>query len=123
MTAPQAATGSLARGYAGLVVALRFLIVLAWIAAVAAATRYLPALQPAGGVASLVPPNAPALQAEATATRTFGEPIDAEVAIVQRDPHGLPQSVQADAVRNAAAVDTGHGHGAPIAGLAGAVPV
>ena len=97
MPSPQAATGPLARGYGALVVAFRYLIVVAWIAAIAGAVRYLPALAPAGGVASLVPPNAPALQAEATATRTFGEPLDAEVAIVQRAAHGLSTNVQVSA--------------------------
>ena len=122
MPSPQAATGPLARRYGALVVAFRYLIVLAWIAAIAGAVRYLPALAPAGGVASLVPPNAPALQAEATATRTFGAPLDAEVAIVQRAAHGLSSNAQVSAVRNAAALDTGHARGAPIAGLAGACP-
>jgi RND superfamily putative drug exporter len=123
MPSPQAATGPLARGYGALVVAFRYLIVAAWIVAIAGAVRYLPALAPAGGVASLVPPNAPALQAEATATRTFGAPLDAEVATVQRAARGLSSNAQVSAVRNAAALDTGHARGAPIAGLVGAVPV
>ena len=89
MPSPQAATGPLARGYGALIVAFRYLIVVAWIAAIAGAVRYLPALAPAGGVASLVPPTAPALQAEATATKTFGAPLDAEVAVVQRAAPGL----------------------------------
>jgi putative drug exporter of the RND superfamily len=123
MSTPRAATGGLARAYAALAVALRYVIVLGWVAAVALAVRYLPALAPAGGVASLVPANAPALQAEATATRTFGEPLDAQVAVVQRSARGLPTPVQVAAARAAANVDTGQPRGGPIAGLAGAVPI
>jgi putative drug exporter of the RND superfamily len=123
MSTPRAATGGAARAWAALVVALRYAIVLGWIAGVALAVRYLPALAPAGGVASLVPANAPALQAEATATRTFGAPLDAQVAVVQRNARGLPDSVQVAAARAAAAVDNGQPRGGPIAGLAGAVPI
>jgi len=123
MSTPRAATGRLARAYAALVVALRYLIVAGWVAAAVLVIRFLPALAPAGGVASLVPANAPALQAEATATRTFGEPLDAQVAVVQRSSHGLASQVQLAAGRAAAAVDTGQPRGGPIAGLAGAVPI
>ncbi len=123
MSTPRAATGGLARAYAALVVGLRHVVVLAWIAAVAAAIRYLPALESSSSTASLVPANAPALQAEAVATRAFGEPLDAQVAVVQRDPRGLSSSAQLAAVRAAIAVDTGDGAGSPIAGLAGAVPI
>jgi putative drug exporter of the RND superfamily len=123
MTAPRAATGSLARAYGVLIVAVRYLVVLAWIAAVAAAIRFLPALAPSNAAASLVPANAPALQAEATATRMFGEPLDAQVVVVQRNARGLSTSVQASAVRDALELDTGHAAGPPIPGLAGAVPI
>jgi putative drug exporter of the RND superfamily len=123
MTTPRAATGSLSRAYAAVIVAARYLVVLAWIAAVVAAIKLLPALAPSNGATSLVPANAPALQAEATATRVFGEPLDAQVAVVQRSAHGLSSSVQVTAVRDAANLDTGHAAGPPIFGLAGAVPI
>jgi len=123
MSPPRAATGGLARAYAALAVGLRFAVVLAWIAAVAAAIRYLPPLESSSSTASLVPANAPALQAEAVATREFGEPLDAQVAVVQRDPSGLSSSAQLAAAHAAIAVDTGRGTGSPIAGLAGAVPI
>jgi putative drug exporter of the RND superfamily len=123
MSTPRAATGALARAYAALVVGLRYAVVLAWVAAVAAAVRYLPPLESASSTASLVPANAPALQAEALATKAFGEPLDAQVAVVQRDSRGLSSSAQLAAVHAALAVDKGQGAGGPIAGLAGAVPV
>jgi RND superfamily putative drug exporter len=123
MNAPRAATGSLSRAYAAVIVAARYLVVVAWIAAVVAAIKFLPALTPSNGVASLVPENAPALQAEATATRTFGEPLDAQVALVQRNAKGLSSSMQVSAVRDAVNVDTGHATGTKIPGLLGAVPI
>jgi RND superfamily putative drug exporter len=123
MNAPRAATGGLARAYAAVIVAARYLVVVAWIAAIVAAIKFLPALAPSNGVASLIPANAPALQAEATATRTFGEPLDAQVALVQRSARGLSSSVQVSAVRDAVKLDTGHATGPEIPGLAGAVPI
>ena len=121
---PRAATGKLARAYAAVVVALRYPILLAWAAAVAGAVLYLPALTPSdGGTGNLLPANSPALQTEVTATKIFGAPLDAQVAVVQRNPRGLPQPAQSAAVRNAASVDTGHPAGGAIYGLAGALPV
>ena len=94
-----------------------------WIAAVAAAMASLPALMPSNGVAGLVPSSAPAVQAEVTATRIFGEPLDAQAVVVQRAWRGLPTAVQEAAVRNAVNVDTGQATGSPISGLAGALPI
>ena len=122
-SSPQAVTGGLARAYAAVVVAIRYLIVAGWIVAVAAAVAYLPVLTPSNGVASLVPAGSPALQAEFTATRLFGEPLDAQAVLVQRSPAGLPASVQKAAVRNALNVDTGRAASGPISGLAGALPI
>ena len=51
--------------------------------------HYLPQLSQSGGTASLVPPTAPAVQTEVTATMIFGEPLDAQVAVVQRAARGL----------------------------------
>ncbi len=85
--------------------------------------HYLPQLSQSGGAASLVPSTAAAVQTEVTATRIFGEPLDAQVAVVQRAARGLTSRAQADAVRNAVSVDTGQVAGAAIAGLAGALPI
>ncbi len=121
---PRAATGKLARAYAAVVVALRYPILLAWAAVVVAAVLYLPALAPSdGGTGNLLPANSPALQTEVTATKIFGAPLDAQVAVVQRNPRGLPQPAQSAAVRHAAGVDTDHPAGGAIDGLAGALPV
>ena len=112
----------LARTYAFTVVGLRYFIVLGWLAAIAAAILYLPPLQSSGGaVGDLVPNGSPALQAERDAARLFGAPLNAPVAVVQRDAHGLSTATQEAAIRRAVAVDTGHT--GQITGLAGALPV
>ena len=103
---PKAAAGSLARGYAFVVVSLRLLIIAGWAAAVAAAIIFLPPLNPTtGGLSELIPPGSPAAHAESDATRLFGFPLDAAVAVVQRDPRGLPTATQVRAVRQALAAD------------------
>ncbi len=106
-----------------MVVGLRYPIVAGWIVAVGAAIAYLPQLSQSNAEATLVPSSAPAVQAEVTATRIFGAPLDAQVAVVQRAARGLTSSAQADAVRNAVNVDTGKAAGSPIASLAGALPI
>ena len=115
---PKPAVGLLARGYAFVVVSLRLVIIGGWAAAIAAAIVFLPPLNPAtGGLSELIPPGSPAAHAEADASRLFGFPLDAAVAVVQRDPRGLPTATQVRAVHEALAAD---GH---ISGLAGAFPL
>jgi putative drug exporter of the RND superfamily len=138
-TSPHAVTGGLARAYAAFVVSLRYFIVAGWVAAVVAAVVYLPELTQSSGVTSLVPSGSAAVRAEVTATKLFGEPLDAQAIVVQRAPAGLPASVQAAAIRNAVNVDAAYLHGAgrlgavrlgagraaegSISGLAGALPI
>jgi len=103
--APKAAAGLLARGYALAVVSLRLLIIAGWAAAIAAAIMFLPPLSTSTGLSELIPPGSPAAHAESDATRLFGFPLDAAVAVVQRDPRGLPTATQVRAVRQALAAD------------------
>src|SRR5689334_18837766 len=58
-----------------------------------------------GGLSQLVPPGSAAARAEADAARLFGFPIDAAVAVVQRDPHGLPAATRDRALRQALSAD------------------
>jgi len=103
---PKAAVGLLARSYAAVVVSLRLLIIAGWAAAVAAAIVFLPPLNPTtGGLSELIPPGSPAAHAESDAGKLFGFPLDAAVAVVQRDPRGLPTTTQVRAVRQALAAD------------------
>jgi putative drug exporter of the RND superfamily len=104
---PRPAAGLLARGYAFVVVSLRYLIVGGWAAAVAAAIVFLPPLSAtsSSGLTNLIPPGSAAAHAESDATRLFGFPLDAAVAVVQRDPHGMPTATQDRAIRQAVTVD------------------
>ena len=97
----------LARSYAFVVVSLRYLIVGGWAAAVVLAIMFLPPLSAtsSGGLSDLIPPGSAAARAEADVARLFGFPIDAAVAIVQRDRHGMPAVVRDRALRQAIAVD------------------
>ena len=97
----------LARSYAFVVVSLRYLIVGGWAAAVVLAIMFLPPLSAtsSGGLSNLIPPGSAAARAEADVAHLFGFPIDAAVAIVQRDPHGMPAVVRDRAIRQATAVD------------------
>jgi RND superfamily putative drug exporter len=99
--------GGIPRGYAFVIVALRYIIIGGWIAAVALAVAFLPPLAAtaSGGLDALIPKNTPAASAEAEATRLFGAPLEAPVAVVQRDPHGMPKAALDRAVRQAIAVD------------------
>jgi putative drug exporter of the RND superfamily len=113
--------GWLWRAIAFVVTALRFPILLAWIAAAVAATVFLPPIATSGNINSLIPRGAPALRAEIDATRLFGVPLSAQVAVVQRNPRGFTSAQIVTAGLRAAAVD--ERHAAPIAGLAGALPI
>ena len=97
----------LARSYAFVVVSLRYLIVGGWAAAVVLAIMFLPPLSAtsSGGLSDLIPPGSAAAHAEADAARLFGFPIDAAVAIVQRDSHGMPAATRDRAIRQAIGVD------------------
>ncbi len=86
----RATVGWLWRALAAVIVAGRYLILLAWIAAAVAVTLYLPPLTASDGVGGLIPSGAPALRAEYDAARLFGLPLTAQVAVVQRDPRRFP---------------------------------
>jgi len=112
------AAGLLARGYAFVVVGLRYFIVGGWAAAVAAAIVFLPPLSAtsSANLSNLIPPGSAAAHAESDATRLFGFPLDAAVAVVQRDPRGMLAATVDRAIRQAVAVDRG------LAGQPGELP-
>ena len=110
----------MAKAFAYLVVGLRFPLILGWAAAVAAALLFLPPLPSSGdGLADLIPAGSAAVHADADATRLFGYPLEAGVAIVQRDSRGLPPSV----VDTAAHAAVGYDRRPGIPGLIAVVPV
>src|SRR5580692_9634868 len=110
----------MARAFAFTVVGMRWFVALGWLAAVAFTVLFLPALGSSGGLTDLIPAGSAAAHAEADATRLFGFPLDPGVAVVQRDPHGMPSSAVTRSVRAAVAVDR---TGSPIGGLRFAVPL
>ena len=109
----------MAKAFAYLVVGLRVPLILGWAAAVVAAVLFLPALSSAGGFADLIPAGSAAAHADADATRLFGYPLEAGVAIVQRDPRGLPPAV----VQTTAHEAVGYDRSPSIPGLLAVVPV
>ena len=94
------------RAFAGAVVGLRFLVVLAWIAAALAVTWWLPGLGsgeplPLG---CLIPENAESAQVAQRDAEIFAVPLTTDTLVVQRDPEGLSPAAQARAVARALAV-------------------
>src|SRR3954452_2855564 len=86
----------IARGYAAIVVTLRHVIPVAWIAAVVWASIALPDLAsaPTAPLEDLAAKNGAASQAQASAIELFGFPLATDTAVVQRDPDGLPAGAQ-----------------------------
>jgi len=80
---------------------------------------FLPPLPSSGGLPNLIPAGSPAAHADADAARLFGYPLEAGVAIVQRDPRGLPPSVVDTTAHAALAYD----RKASIPGLLAVIPV
>jgi RND superfamily putative drug exporter len=108
-----------AKAFGYLVVGLRFWLLLGWGAAVAVALLFLPTLPTNGGLADLIPAGSPAAHADADATRLFGFPLEAGVAIVQREPQGLPPSV----VDKTAQAAFDYDKNPSIPGLAAVIPI
>ena len=108
-----------AKVFAYLIVGLRFPLVLGWAAAVVAAVLFLPPLPSSGGLPDLIPAGSLAARADADAARLFGYPLEAGVAIVQRDPRGLPPSVVDTTAHAALAYD----RKASIPGLLAVIPI
>ncbi|HEX6020397.1 MAG TPA: MMPL family transporter [Solirubrobacter sp.] len=98
-----AAGGRIARLYAWTVVALRYPIVLGWIAALAAAIALLPWLSGSSTAPldDIVQADAQALVAQERAVKLFGSTIASDSIVVERNPNGLNRD-QAEAQLRAA---------------------
>ncbi|MEU8076384.1 MMPL family transporter [Catellatospora citrea] len=108
--------------YAISVVWLRWVVVALWIAAVAASVLYLPAIGHGGSdLGQLVSADNAAVRSEVRSFEKFGFPLLSRVSVVQRNPGGLPLSVQAEAV--ARARDLTEGKLPDAAPILAAVPV
>jgi hypothetical protein len=108
-----------AKAFAYLIVGLRFPVVLGWAAAVVLAVLFLPPLPSSGGLSDLIPAGSAAAQADASAARLFGYPLEAGIAIVQSHPHALSQAVVDKTARAADRYD----HHASIPGLVAVIPI
>ena len=115
--------GRLARAFAVIVVALRFLIPIAWVAGAVAATISLPQLGAEGGapIDDIVPENSASAEATQAATERFGFPIAADTAVVQQDDAGLSQTALERTFE--AALATSQGRGLAPGELRAAVPI
>src|SRR5262249_38271384 len=115
--------GPLARGYAAVVVGLRHLIPVAWIAVAVAATIALPSLgdAPAAPIDDLAAKGGHAAAAQALATRAFGFPLATDTVVVQRDPRGLSSVAQQRQIAAARVVDERRDRS--LAGIRAAVPL
>jgi putative drug exporter of the RND superfamily len=84
------------RAHAFLVVRLRWLVVVAWLAAAVFATLRLPTLQEAESASpvDLIPTDAEATRVATRSSRLFPIPVTAQSAVVQRDPEGLSAEAQ-----------------------------
>jgi RND superfamily putative drug exporter len=111
-----------ARGYAATVVALRHVIVLAWVAAAVLATVSLPSLDnaPAAPLEDLAARGGEAAGAQALAIRHFGFPLSTDTAVVQRNARGLSDAAQRRQIDAARAVSA---HRAPVREIRGALPI
>ena len=112
-------TRALARG----IVALRYPIVIAWVAAAMVVTTQLPSLEEAqvGALGDLVPAGSQAIDAEVTSARAFGFPLISRTLVVQYDAEGLSAGTQA---RTAArAVDVTRGDFPGLERVAAAIPL
>ena len=96
----------MARAYAHLVVGLRAVIPVAWIAAVVIATVSLPSLGSTGSapIEDLVAQGGEAAAAQQHAVQRFGFPLFTDTSVVARDASGLPPGTEERLVRGALAV-------------------
>jgi putative drug exporter of the RND superfamily len=97
--------GAVARAQARVVVALRWVIVPAWLAAAVYAALTVAAPKTTANVVSLVPPGAPAIRVARHELRLFRVPLSAETMVVQSAPHGISAVAQARSLALAARVD------------------
>ncbi|GAA2326621.1 MMPL family transporter [Dactylosporangium salmoneum] len=110
------------RAYAGVVVALRWLVVVGWLAAAGLSVVYLPAVGQSGSdLEELVSAGNPAVANEVRSFQRFGFPLLSRVAVVQRRAEGLPEDTQRKAVERARSV--ADGTFTDVAPIRAAVPV
>lgn len=104
---PHASRG-VARSYARVVVALRYVIILFWVVMAVLATELPNVTQAdAADLDGFVPAGSEAVRTEVASFQAFGFPLVSRTVVVQRDPDGLSPFTQAEAVLNAVALTQG----------------
>jgi RND superfamily putative drug exporter len=106
-------------GYGRLVVALRWVIVVAWVAGAVASAVLLPPLGANSDDLQALGAGDESLEAEATSAEIFGFPLLSRVAMVQHNPDGMSELTQAEAVLRGIALN----QGAYETEILGAIPV
>ena len=97
--------GRMARGYAAVIVRLRWLVVAFWLGLLAWATIALPVPTSASGLGGLVPRNSPAVAALERSLQSFRVPVTTGTVMVVHDAGGLSTKTEADVVLRALAID------------------
>jgi len=99
-------SGARSSAYARFAVHARWWLVVGWVGVLVALTTISGRVEPGGdGLASIIPLDSPAIQAEIRSVEEFGFPLSSRTVVVQRDPDGLSAFTQAQAVLAAIAVD------------------
>ena len=101
---------ALSRTIAQAIVALRWPVALAWVAAAVAVLLYLPSVQEAGEETSLlglVPEDSSAIETELRMAEIFDAPLITHTHVVQRDPQGLSEDALQRAAERAESIADG----------------
>jgi RND superfamily putative drug exporter len=112
---------------ATVLVALRWPIIVGWVAGAVLAVVLLPPLATqSGGISDITSSDNPAILAEGRAAQAFGFPVLSRTLLVQHDPAGLPQPVVQKAYEAARSLQAGSQSGVtaalPVLDAAGLVP-
>ena len=85
----------------GLIVTLRYPIIVAWIAAAVLMTLHLPSIGEGGGgeLGGIVPEHSQAVRAEKESLSQFEFPLSSRTMIIERDPAGLTPKEQETIIR------------------------
>ena len=101
--------GRLSLAFAGLVVRLRYVVVVFWIAVAVLSIVALPSIEeaPSGSLGDLVASDTEAAATEQRSFELFSFPVLSRTILVQRRPQGLSPAAQADVIGRAARIATG----------------
>jgi len=121
--------GGIAGALSRVIVALRHVVVLGWIAVAVAAVVYLPALGGSGELDLPLPDDAAPLSAEARSAEIFGAPLTSRTQVLVTRPGGLSADEQVALARFALSVSRGEvpgleeiGAAVPLTSAGGAAP-